>query len=35
LVEDQLSEEILKGNVKAGSKVRIDVEEEKLVFKAI
>lgn len=35
LVEDQLSEEILKGSVKAGSKVRIDVEEEKLVFKAI
>lgn len=35
LVEDQLSEEILKGNVKAGSKVQIVVEEEKLVFKAI
>jgi ATP-dependent Clp protease ATP-binding subunit ClpC len=35
LVEDQLSEEMLKGNVKAGSKVRIDVEEEKLIFKAI
>lgn len=34
LVEDQLSEEILKGNVKAGSKVQIVVEEEKLVFKA-
>lgn len=35
LVEDQLSEEILKGNVKAGSKVLIAVEEEKLVFKSI
>lgn len=35
LVEDQLSEEILKGNVKAGSKVQIVVEEEKLVFRAI
>jgi ATP-dependent Clp protease ATP-binding subunit ClpC len=35
MVEDQLSEEILKGNVKAGSKVQINVEEEKLVFKSI
>lgn len=35
LVEDQLSEEILKGNVKAGSKVQIVAEEEKLVFRAI
>lgn len=35
LVEDQLSEEILKGNVKPGSKVMIDVAEEKLVFKSI
>jgi ATP-dependent Clp protease ATP-binding subunit ClpC len=35
MVEDQLSEEILKGNVKAGSKVQINVEEEKLVFKTI
>jgi ATP-dependent Clp protease ATP-binding subunit ClpC len=35
LVEDQLSEEILKGSVKAGSKVQIDVDEEKLIFKAI
>jgi ATP-dependent Clp protease ATP-binding subunit ClpC len=35
LVEDQLSEEILKGSVKSGSKVQIDVDEEKLIFKAI
>ncbi|HYE09961.1 MAG TPA: ATP-dependent Clp protease ATP-binding subunit [Patescibacteria group bacterium] len=35
LVEDQLSEEILKGSVKPGSKVQIDVSEEKLIFKAI
>jgi len=35
LVEDQLSEEILKGNVKSGSKVQIDADEDKLVFKAV
>lgn len=35
LVEDQLSEEILKGSVKNGSKVRIDAEDDKLVFRQI
>lgn len=35
MVEDQLSEEILKGNVKTGSKVQIDVEEDKLTFKQV
>jgi ATP-dependent Clp protease ATP-binding subunit ClpC len=35
LVEDQLSEEILKGTVKTGSKVQIDVIEDKLNFKTI
>ena len=35
LVEDQLSEEILRGNVKAGSKVQIAAEEGKLKFKTI
>lgn len=35
LIEDQLSEEILKGNVKTGSKVEIDTEEDKLVFKPV
>ncbi|MDF2591479.1 MAG: ATPase domain protein [Clostridia bacterium] len=34
LVEDQLSEELLKGTIKPGSKVLIDVEEDKLVFKS-
>jgi ATP-dependent Clp protease ATP-binding subunit ClpC len=33
LVEDQLSEEILKGNVKTGTRVQIDAEGDKLVFK--
>lgn len=32
-VEDRLSEEILKGNVKRGDNVLVTVEEEKLVFK--
>ncbi|MGE5632805.1 MAG: ATP-dependent Clp protease ATP-binding subunit [Caulobacteraceae bacterium] len=32
MVEDQLSEEMLKGNVKPGGKVLIDAENEKLVF---
>lgn len=32
-VEDRLSEEILKGNVKRGDSVLVTVEEEKLVFK--
>lgn len=35
LVEDQLSEEILKGNVKPGSKVEVSEDEEKLVFKPL
>lgn len=35
LVEDQLSEEMLKGNVKPGSKVQIDEKEDKLVFNSI
>lgn len=33
MVEDQLSEEMLKGNVKPGGSVLIDTEEDKLVFK--
>lgn len=33
MVEDQLSEEMLKGEIKPGSEVSVDVEEEKLVFK--
>lgn len=32
-VEDRLSEEILKGNVKRGDNVLVTVEDEKLVFK--
>lgn len=35
LVEDQLSEEILKGNVKTGNKVQIDVKDDKLIFEPI
>ncbi|MGB7606288.1 MAG: ATP-dependent Clp protease ATP-binding subunit [Lutisporaceae bacterium] len=35
LIEDQMSEEILKGNVKMGSKVEIDAEKDELVFKPI
>jgi ATP-dependent Clp protease ATP-binding subunit ClpC len=35
LVEDQLSEEILKGNVKPGSKVQIEADEDKLKFKTV
>ena len=35
LVEDQLSEEMLKGNVKHGSKVQVDTDEDKLIFKSI
>ncbi|HWQ30900.1 MAG TPA: ATP-dependent Clp protease ATP-binding subunit [Negativicutes bacterium] len=34
LVEDQLSEEMLKGDIKPGSEVTIDAEDGKLVFKA-
>jgi len=34
LVEDQLSEEMLKGNIKPGANVLIDAEEDKLVFKS-
>ncbi|MCQ1530975.1 ATP-dependent Clp protease ATP-binding subunit [Lutispora saccharofermentans] len=33
MVEDKLSEEMLAGNVKAGSKVLIDSDDEKLIFK--
>jgi len=33
MVEDQLSEEVLKGDIKPGSNVLIDAEEDKLVFK--
>jgi len=33
MVEDQLSEEMLAGNVKSGSKVLIDSDGEKLIFK--
>lgn len=33
MVEDQLSEEMLKGDVKPGSDVLIDTEDDKLVFK--
>ncbi len=35
LVEDQLSEEILKGEVKTGSSVLLTVEDEKLVFRTV
>jgi ATP-dependent Clp protease ATP-binding subunit ClpC len=35
LVEDQLSEEILKGNVKPGRKVQIEADEDKLKFKTV
>lgn len=34
-VEDNLSEEILAGKIKVGDKVRIDVENDKLVFKKL
>ena len=34
MVEDQLSEEMLKGEIKPGSDVLIDAEEDKLVFKS-
>lgn len=34
MVEDQLSEEILKGNVKTGSQITIDAENDKLIFKS-
>jgi ATP-dependent Clp protease ATP-binding subunit ClpC len=34
MVEDQLSEEMLKGEIKPGSDVVIDAEEDKLVFKS-
>ncbi|MDD4504307.1 MAG: ATP-dependent Clp protease ATP-binding subunit [Clostridiaceae bacterium] len=33
MVEDQLSEEMLKGDIKPGSDVLIDAEEDKLIFK--
>ena len=33
MVEDQLSEEMLKGNIKPGSDVLVDAEDDKLVFK--
>lgn len=33
MVEDQLSEKMLKGDIKPGSDVLIDAEEDKLVFK--
>lgn len=33
MVEDQLSEEMLKGEIKQGSNVLIDAEEDRLVFK--
>ncbi len=35
IVEDKLSEEILKGNIKKGDKVSATVEKEQLVFKAV
>jgi ATP-dependent Clp protease ATP-binding subunit ClpC len=35
LVEDQLSEELLKGAIKTGSNVEIGVEAEKLVFRTL
>lgn len=35
LIEDQMSEEILKGNVKMGSMVKIDADKDELVFKPI
>ncbi len=34
MVEDQLSEEMLKGDIKPGSDILIDAEDEKLVFKS-
>ena len=34
MVEDQLSEEMLKGDIKPGSNVLVDAEEEKLIFKS-
>jgi len=34
LVEDQLSEEMLKGNIKPGSDVMVDAEDGNLVFKS-
>jgi ATP-dependent Clp protease ATP-binding subunit ClpC len=33
MVEDQLSEEMLKGKIKPGSNVLIDAEDDKLVFR--
>jgi len=32
MVEDQLSEEMLKGDIKQGSDILIDAETDKLVF---
>lgn len=34
MVEDQLSEEMLKGDIKPGSDVLVDAEEDKLIFKS-
>ena len=33
MVEDQLSEEMLKGKIKPGSEVLVDVEDDKLIFR--
>ena len=33
MVEDQLSEEMLKGKIKPGSEVSVDVEDDKLIFR--
>ena len=33
MVEDQLSEEMLKGEIKPGSEVLVDVEDDKLIFR--
>jgi ATP-dependent Clp protease ATP-binding subunit ClpC len=33
LLEDQLSEEMLKGDIKPGSDVLVDAEDDKLIFK--
>jgi len=33
MVEDQLSEEMLKGEIKPGSEVLVDIEDDKLIFR--
>jgi ATP-dependent Clp protease ATP-binding subunit ClpC len=33
LIEDKISEEILLGNIKAGDKVKVDVEEDQVIVR--